>query len=294
MRHRVTAHGLFLRKEPRKEAGNERGVLPEGCEVEVLGRSGGWCRVIGTLDGTSFEGWVSAKHLAPAAEVSFATASQLAPVHWREHNPHSTRAGAASASPIGEAGMPRNVPHSAAGLDAVLAWLGVEQSRRYRPGGGRTYCNIYAYDVAYAADVYLPRVWWTDKAIAALENGQQVAAQYDVTVREMNANAIHNWLRDYGARFGWKRTFSLTDLQDCANRGGIATICARRKDLARSGHIVIIAPETAQVKARRDANGRVTIPVQSQAGAVNFVRRTPDSAWWADARFSSFVQFTNG
>ncbi|MCW4463870.1 SH3 domain-containing protein [Sphingomonas sp. BT-65] len=294
MRYKVTAHGLFLRKEPRKEPGNERGVLPEGCEVEVLDRSGSWCRVRGKLDGVAFEGWASAQYLAPASDVSFATASKLAPVHWREHNPNSTRNSPASASPIGEPGMPRNTQPSAAQLNKVIAWLAVEQSRRYQPGGGRTYCNIYAHDVAYAADVYLPRVWWTDKAIAELKAGRQVAAQYDVTIREMNANAIHNWLIDYGAHFGWKRTFSLTDLQECAKRGGIATICARRKDLARSGHIVIIAPETADVKARRDANGRVTMPVQSQAGSVNFERRVPASAWWADTRFSSFVLFTNG
>ncbi|WP_343518715.1 SH3 domain-containing protein [Sphingomonas sp.] len=294
MRYKVTAHGLFLRKEPRKEPGNERGVLPEGCEVEVLDRSGTWCRVRGKLDGVAFEGWASAKYLASAADVGFATASKLAPVHWRENNPNSTRAGPASASPIGEPGMPRNTPPSAAQLNKVIAWLAVEQSRRYQAGGGRTYCNIYAYDVAYAAGVYLPRVWWTDQAIAALEAGRQVAAQYDETIREMNANAIHNWLRDYGPRFGWKRTFSLTDLQDCANRGGIATICARRKDLARSGHIVIVAPETASLKARRDAGGRVIMPVQSQAGSVNFARRLPASAWWADSRFSSFVLFTNG
>jgi hypothetical protein len=294
MRYTVTAHGLFLRKDPRKEAGNERAVLPEGCDVELHERSGKWCRVSGTLDGVAFEGWVSGAYLAPATSVSFASASRLVPVHWRENNPGSTRASPASASPLGEAGMPRNAPHGVSGLNTLIDWLQVDQSRRYRPGGGKTYCNIYAYDVAYASGVYLPRVWWTDKAIAALEAGQSVAAQYDATVREMNANAIHNWLIDYGARFGWKRTLSLTDLQDCANRGGIATICGRRKDLARSGHIVIIAPETASVKARRDGSGRVTMPVQSQAGSVNFPRRTPAAPWWADARFSSFVLLTNG
>lgn len=294
MRYRVTAHGLFLRKDPVKVRGNERAVLPEGCEVDVLGRDGIWCRVSGTLDGVTFEGWASSRYLAPANALNFVTASGLAPVHWRENNPASTRAGPASASPLGEAGMPRNTPPSASGLNDIIDWLSVTQSRRYRPGGGYTYCNIYAYDVAYAAGVYLPRVWWTDKAIRALEAGTQVPAQYDVSIREMNANAIHNWLQDYGPRFGWQRRFALSDLQDCANRGGIATICARRKDLARSGHIVIIAPETASMAARRDANGRVTMPAQSQAGSVNFERKVPASPWWADARFSSFVLFTNG
>lgn len=294
MRYIVNVHGLFLRKEPRKEKGNERAVLPEGTELQVLERSDGWWRVSGTLDGKGFEGWVASKHLRPAAEAHFDTASKLIPVHWRENNPNSTRSGRAAASPLGETGMPRPQVRSAAELDKIIEWLAVEKSRRYRPGAGLTFCNIYAYDVAYSAGVYLPRVWWTDKAIADLTKGQQVAAKYDVTIREMNANAIHNWLQDHGPKFGWKRTFSLTDLQDCANRGGIGTICARRKDLGRSGHIVIVAPERPQSKAARDRAGKVTMPVQSQAGSVNFSRRVPERAWWGDSKFSSFVLFTNG
>ncbi|RYG75069.1 MAG: SH3 domain-containing protein [Alphaproteobacteria bacterium] len=76
MRYTVTAHGLFLRKDPRKEAGNERAVLPEGCDVELHERSGKWCRVSGTLDGVAFEGWVSGAYLAPATSVSFASAER--------------------------------------------------------------------------------------------------------------------------------------------------------------------------------------------------------------------------
>lgn len=290
----VNVHGLFLRKAPRKEKGNERAVLPEGTQLDVLERTVGWWRVAGTLNGTAFQGWVGSKYLRPAADAHFDTASKLVPVHWRENNPKSTRAGAASASPLGEVGMPRPKVRSVAELNKIIAWLAVEKSRRYRPGAGLTYCNIYAYDVAYAAGAYLPRVWWTGKAVADLESGKPVAAQYDVTIREKNANAIHNWFQDYGPRFEWKRTFSLTDLQDCADRGGIATICARRKDLGRSGHIVIVAPEASGVEARRDASGRVTMPVQSQAGSLNYARRTPTSAWWADPKFSSFVLYTNG
>lgn len=294
MRYLVSVHGLFLRNEPRKEKGNERAVLPEGSELQVLEKSGSWSRVSGSLDGVPFEGWVASRYLKPSANIQFDTASKLVPVHWRESNPNSVRSGRASASPLGETGMPRPKVRSAAGLNQVIEWLGVEQSRRYRPGGGLTYCNIYAYDVAYAAGVYLPRVWWTAKALTALEAGQMVAAQYDVTIREMNANAIHDWLQDYGSKFDWKRTFSLTELQACANRGGIATICARRKDLSRSGHIVVVAPEATSVQARRDASGRVVMPVQSQAGTVNFARKTPEKSWWGDAKFSSFVLFTNG
>lgn len=294
MRYVVNVHGVFLRKEPKKEKGNERAVLPEGTEVEVLDRSGKWWRVSGAMKGIDFEGWVSSRYLEPKSNVRFDSAFTLIPVHYRENNPGVRRSGRAGASPLGEPGMPRSQVKSPEELDAIIDWLGVEKHKRYLPSRGLTFCNIYAYDVAYAAGVYLPRVWWTDDSIAALEAGKRVEAKYNNTIVEVRANRLHDWLIEYGPRFGWKRTLSLTDLQECADRGGIATICARRKGGIGSGHIVIVAPHTASIKARTDSSGRVTMPVQSQAGLQNFRRSVPKRAWWSDTRFESFVLFTHG
>ncbi len=294
MTHVVTAHSLFLRNAPVKQAGNERGALPEGTEVTLEdGSHPKYWLISGTLNGTAFKGYVSKEWLKPKAEISFPVASKVGPVHWRENNAAVTRAAPAGASPLGESGYPRFANGSADGLNAAIKWLQVETSRRYRPGAGKTYCNIYAYDVAYAAGVYLPRVWWTQKALLALQAGQAVAAKYGDTVREMNANMLHDWLQDWGPAFGWRRTFSFTDMQEAANKGRIAMICAKRKDLSRSGHIVVIPPETAGVKAVRDAAGKVVRPLNSQAGSVNFQRKAPAGAWWAGSQFSSFVLFVN-
>lgn len=218
---------------------------------------------------------------------------KLPPVHWREGNPGSARNAPALASPLGEPNLPRPQKRSAAGLDSIVDWLAVETSRRYRAGRGVTFCNIYACDFAYIAGAYLPRVWWTKKAIVAFARGERPAARYGVTLVELNANALHDWLLEHGGAFGWRRAASPAQLQAHANSGGVALICARRRDPSRSGHVAIVAPEGA-LKARRSAKGEVTMPVLSQAGAVNYRRRVPPRPWWSDTKFSSVVMFCHG
>jgi hypothetical protein len=189
--------------------------------------------------------------------------------------------------------MPRPAERSAEALNRIIDWLAVEKSRRYRAGRGATFCNIYACDVAYLAGAYLPRVWWTKKAITGLLSGKKVAPRYGITLAELNANALHDWLLEHGGRFGWKRAGSLGELQACADRGGVAVICARRADPSRSGHIAVVAPQ-GPLRARRDPSGLVTMPVLSQAGAINYRRLVPPRPWWGKPKFSSTIFFTWG
>jgi hypothetical protein len=220
-------------------------------------------------------------------------AKSLPPVHWRERDPASARSVRATAGPIGEPGRPAKGRRSAAALNRIIDWLAVESSRRYRATGRTTFCNVYACDVAYLAGAYLPRVWWTEAAIRRLRRGVAVAPRYAETILELNANALHDWLGEHGAAFGWSRASAPGELQACADRGGIAVICARRADPRRSGHVAVAAPEGA-LKARRDAAGRVLVPVLSQAGAVNYRRLVPQRRWWTEAKFSSVALFTHG
>jgi hypothetical protein len=41
----------------------------------------------------------------------------------------------------------------------IIDWLNVEKQthKRYQPGEGKTFCNIYAHDFCHLAGVYLPR-----------------------------------------------------------------------------------------------------------------------------------------
>lgn len=170
----------------------------------------------------------------------------------------------------------------------IVDWLSVDKSAhiRYQPVKGATFCNVYAHDYCHLAGVYLPRVWWTSSAIESLGQGTDVAPQYGKTIEELRANDLFRWLRDFGPRFGWRRTGTLSKLQVEANQGAVCLIVARRKEDGKSGHIVAVVPETDSYRAKRSADGEVTAPVQSQAGAVNFRYGTSKAGWWRENQFA--------
>jgi len=106
-------------------------------------------------------------------------------------------------------------------------------------------------------------------------------------VEELNANSLYDWLSSYGQTFGWRREFDLTRLQDAANAGEVCLINAQRRELNRSGHIVAVVPETDANQARRSGTNVIS-PLQSQAGAVNFLYGGTNRTWWTGAQFRAF------
>lgn len=291
---KVTATSLNLRSEPRVASANRIAVLPNGHTMEKLGEADAdWWSVATNLGGGRLEGFVASKHLA---EESGAAASQptfeLPPVHLAENKPSITRHTVhGRAFPLGEPDRPSrsgSTPQDRARqLHDIIEYLDVEHNVRYRAGGGATFCNIYAYDYCYLSGVYLPRVWWTSKAIAQLATGLEVPVRFGETVRELNANSLHNWLQDFGPEFGWIRVASESELQDAANQGKVAIVCAQRADLNKSGHICAVVLENPPHEALRK-NGSVHLPLQSQAGATNFCYSCGTSKWWAQSKFRSF------
>ncbi|MET0710864.1 MAG: SH3 domain-containing protein [Tardiphaga sp.] len=173
-------------------------------------------------------------------------------------------------------------------LNEIIDYLASDKPshKRYKPRQGLTFCNIYAHDYCFLAGVYLPRVWWTPGAIERLTQGEAVQPLIDNTIMEMRANALFRWLRDFGPRFGWRQTSTLTKLQQEANVGAVGLIVARRKQDGRSGHIVAVVPETNDERAVRNSAGEVTKPLQSQAGSVNFRRDTSNLNWWKGDQFA--------
>jgi hypothetical protein len=203
------------------------------------------------------------------------------------------RADAAGPYSLNEPGQPQRNAESAgercAQLAAIIDWLAVDKPAhmRYQPtGGGTTFCNIYAHDYCFLANVYLPRVWWTPGAIEQLGKGGEVEPLYEKTTDEQRANDLFRWLGDFGPRFGWRQTGTLTKLQEAADLGGIGIIVARRKIDGRSGHIVAVVPETNDQKAKRDSDGSVVSPLQSQAGVSNFRYRASPVQWWTGEQFA--------
>src|SRR5690606_26088563 len=109
-------------------------------------------------------------------------------------------------------------------LRRIALWLDPKRSRRYqRPTpGGRTRCNIYAYDFATLAGAYLPRVWWDGGALNELHAGralQVVFREQEKNVRELTANDLTRWFKAHASRYGWREAGDLRTLQDHANAG---------------------------------------------------------------------------
>ncbi|WP_428224823.1 hypothetical protein [Flavobacterium sp.] len=172
----------------------------------------------------------------------------------------------------------------------LIQKLDVTHNTRYQRTIEDTYCNVYSFDYCYFCKVYLPTVWWTEEALQKVLEGQEVEAVFGETVDNIYSSAIHDWFLTWGASFGWKRMTSLDELQDKVNtEGGVGIICAKRKQVGLSGHIVPVVPETKAKKAYRE-NGVVKYPLQSQAGIKNytyFAKARKD--WWNHERYSSHV-----
>lgn len=175
-------------------------------------------------------------------------------------------------------------------IHRLIEKLDVTRSLRYQRTVEDTYCNVYSYDYCYFAKVYLPTVWWTDKSLEKILDGQTVEPVFNETVVRIYSSAIHDWLLKWGASFGWKRMTDPDEIQQKVNsEGGIGIICAKRKTAGLSGHIVPVVPETNTKKAYRE-NGVVIYPLQSQAGKLNytyFSKARKD--WWNHERYSSHV-----
>jgi hypothetical protein len=221
---------------------------------------------------------------APVAPV----ADLKTPVHLRGNNPEATLEAIppdGQPFPLNEpGGMPFNqgagTAEKIASLQKVIAFLKVSDlaHTRYTPNDDKTFCNIYAYDLTYLMgreinQYYIPRVWWTDAAADKINSGVPQVPTAGVTLQEMTANALHDWFDDFGGNFGWVKQNDLTTLQQFVNTTGDVGVLVGKKAVGH-GHITIVVPESAVVPAGsitavRNA-GKVTNPLQSQAGSTNF------------------------
>ena len=175
-------------------------------------------------------------------------------------------------------------------LRQLIDKLDVNKNTRYQRTIEDTYCNVYSFDYCLHAHVYLPTVWWTKDALEKVLAGENIEAIFGKTVEPIYSSALHDWFLKWGASFGWQRMLSLDEIQSKVNtEGGVGIICAKRKKVGLSGHIVPIVPETERKKAYRE-NGIVIYPLQSQAGLLNynyFAKARKD--WWNHERYSSHV-----
>jgi hypothetical protein len=304
------ADPLRLRDAPRVSSpptANVKAELPDGLVVTSISGAevNGFIEVETMLGDKLFRGFASAKFMvrvtpAQATAATNVVAPPVTPPLPQAHLTHAPgsvtkRTAIAGAHSLNEPDMPRRTGGDPATLRselaAIIAYLGVDNvaNKRYRPRDGLTFCNIYAHDYTDLAGCYLPRVWWNGPALIKIAAGQTVPALLGNTVDEVRANTLFRWFRDFGPSFGWRRAVTTTELQDHANLGGVCIIVARRKEEGKSGHIVAVVPETTTESAKRDATGAVVMPLQSQAGAVNFRYGRSDLKWWTDPKFAEFA-----
>lgn len=308
-RVKTTSGNLNLRSEPRipkpNPESNRVTKLPNGHLLSWLSGAAGdkWFEVETSIAGAYFKGFVASEFLElvqdntitiPVTQpaVSNPTAGIVAVSMPRSAGIITKRTTPANAFSLNEPGQQERKPDDdPAGLRnsiiAIIGWLDVEKlsHKRYQPANGNTFCNIYAHDFCHLAGVYFPRVWWTQSAIEKLVNNQSVEPLLNNTIEEIRVNNIFRWLRDFGGRFGWRQTGELNKLQNAVNTGAIGLIIARRIEEGRSGHVTMIVPETDNLKAKRDRDGNVIAPVQSQAGARNFKFSTGTLNWWLGPQF---------
>lgn len=295
---------LRMRREPRVDPANVIANLPDGHLVRAVTDTpvNTFLEIETSLDGALLRGFSALKFLKPrpdapaiAVESPAPAAPQIGVVAVlmpRKQGTVTRRVDIAGAHSLNEAGQPNRQGTTAEELRkelaAIVGWLAPDKKahKRYQPREGLTFCNIYAHDFCHLAGVYLPRVWWTSSAIAMLSVGGSVEPKLGSTITEQRANDLFRWLREFGLSFGWRQTGSLTKLQMEANQGAVGLIVAQRKQDGRPGHITIVVPETADVAAKRTADGEVVAPVQSQAGATNFSFGTGKAGWWMDSQFS--------
>lgn len=276
--------------------------LPEACEVTILEENfeTGFAKVKTILDGEEIQGFLPLEELAPASDINAPTHSGLCGVN--RPNPKKWRIRVTQTwsrtYPLNDPQMPRRIKGDPSNtrvkeLGRIINYLKVNSSNseRYVPTKKYTYCNIYAYDYAYLANAWLPRVWWTEKAIKEILSGKKVVPRYTLnpktdTLRELRANGLFKWFNDYGVECNWRKVDNYDELQDAAQNGEVGVIVAATKDPDESGHITLVVPETATHKAKRNRAGKVTAPLQSQAGRTN--RKYFDSNWEKGTQFRGY------
>lgn len=303
--HQVVPLQLNLRSAPGVAPTTWVATLHQGCKVEIVSQlADGWVKVRVPISQTVREGFVAERYLAPLAISRGAFDPVEAPlpeltlpaVHLQQNLKAITRAAETGrAYPLGEGRRPHRTASKpaarAAQLLKIIDYLDCAAAahRRYKATTGSTCCDIYACDYCNLAGAYLPRVWWTERALLGIARGDRVPVAFSQSVRELNANALHDWLEDHGPQFGWYRELDLTTLQAAADAGEVCLLVAKRNDPNLAGQIALVVPQQDEFQARHDAAGRVTRPVQSMASGKNRKYTVSRSAWWLDDQYQAFA-----
>jgi hypothetical protein len=145
---------------------------------------------------------------------------------------------------------------SAGALNRVISQFNVENAARYSPRrNGKTYCNIFVWDVTRALGCEIPH--YVDEQSGGPRYYPDVKGAY-----ELDANATCDWLKRQGADNGW-REITAAAAQLYAN-AGYPVVSAWRNTGGGAGHVQIVCPSR---NGAYDPQRGVTV---AQAGSRNF------------------------
>lgn len=269
-------------------------ALAANHECTLIDDSGGWWKVKTEVDNRPLEGYIRSTYLTLVKE-DLPFVDTVSRSHLSENRAFITpNYDGGRAHPIGDGQRVRRdlstTESKVNSIHQIISYLDVESSVRYQKKGSITYCNIYAYDFCYLCGVFIPRVWWSGPSLIKLSNGESVPIQYGDTVKEVRANELFHWMKDFGPTFGWRRVFDVEELQVSANNGGVGVIVANTKDHTRAGHVCVVVPQTDEHLPVMTSN-KVTTPVMSQAGSNNY--NYWSYKWWTNSKYSFFGFWVN-
>lgn len=133
------------------------------------------------------------------------------------------------------------VDRSSRAYDLVIDQFKVETNPRYAPRDGKTYCNIFAWDVTRAMGAEIPH--WTTSEGA-------IASPATPGARRMNVNAMAQWLSDLGANHGWQRSDQAAALENAQLGRPTIALFANPTD---HGHIAVLRPAELTTLAQAGA-----------------------------------------
>lgn len=120
-------------------------------------------------------------------------------------------------------------------LSDILPFLDVLKNPVYKAEKTKTYCNIFAYQVAQLKGVYLPRIFWLNSIND--RSDILVNPKKQPTCYELSANCLFDWLNNDMIP---KRAHRLNSLTNLPNYDGIVVAVAKNANARRSGHISVI------------------------------------------------------
>ena len=200
-------------------------------------------------------------------------------------------AGLASAVPTAESEAITPVSASKAVTPAVVSTVGnrsaalyrevidqfnVETNARYavnKKGKNDTYCNIFLWDVTRAMGAEIPH--YVDPETLEPRYYPDIEG-----AKEMNANAIYDWLATVGEKYGWYRVTE-EQAQNLANQGLPAVTI--RKNAGGHGHAQVVSPSVdGQYDAQRGtAVAQAGLRLRNYAYLSQLFSDTSDVAFYA-------------